>query len=316
MAIRVYAAFLKNEEQLLNSSSGGMFTALSDVLLDNQDIVVCATYNSRSDQVEYVMVYDKHIRDKCRGSKYIQSIPSEIFRLVEKYLIENPQKKALFFGTGCQAAGFINFMEMKKLRQRVIVVDIVCHGVPSPKIWKDYIRIIKNNLGGEVEHLSFREKRMGWENSSSLVKIGEKETDLTRYKKYLYGPMTLRPSCYECPFATVNRVTDITIGDFWGIKENYPEMHNPKGVSVVLVHTESGMALFEKSKHSLNWKETDINKSLQPNLVHPTSKSSLRDVFMKDYVAHGIDFILKKYADDTWTGKIRRKILLVRSKFR
>lgn len=293
MAIRVYAAFLKNEEQLLNSSSGGMFTALSDVFLDNQDIVVCATYNSRSDQVEYVMVYDKHIRDKCRGSKYIQSIPSEIFRHVEKYLIENPQKKVLFFGTGCQAAGFINFMEMKKLRQRVIVVDIVCHGAPSPKIWKDYIQIIKNNLGGEVEYLSFREKRMGWENSSSLVKIGEKEINLTRYKKYLYGPMTLRPSCYKCPFATVNRVTDITIGDFWGIKENYPEMHNPKGVSVVLVHTELGMALFEKSMHSLNWKETDIDKSLQPNLVHPTSKSSLRDLFMKDYVVHGIDFILK-----------------------
>lgn len=315
METKSYAAFVKDETILLNSSSGGMFTALSEIILEEGNFIVCPTYNGNSDQVEYAMIFDKEERDKCRGSKYIQSIPQDIFKNSEEYLLHNPGKMALFFGTGCQAAGFVSFMEMKKLRHRVIVVDIVCHGAPSPKIWRDYIATIKNGSEASIEQISFRDKRTGWESSSSYAKIEDKEVSLFRYKKYLYGPMTLRHSCYKCPFATVNRVTDITIGDFWGIKESYPEIYNPNGVSVVLVHTKLGLDLFEQSKNLLHWIETDIKNSLQPNLVHPTSKSPLREMFMKDYVTYGIEYILKKYADDTWKGKIRRKMMLARSRF-
>ncbi len=311
MKERVYAAYLKNKEQLLKSASGGMYTALSDLYLKNGNAVVCCLYNNDKDRAELTLVYDVDKRNEARGSKYIQSSAIQIYNESFLFLKNNPEKKIMFFGTGCQAIAFLKFMKLKGVEERIITIDIICHGVPSPKIWKEYIRSLKKKVSGnEVKYLSFRDKSTGWKTSSSVVYIDQKKIDIKRYKKYLYGPMTLRPSCYECPFARIDRDSDITIGDFWGIENHYAEMFNKNGVSIVIVHSNKGQEIFEAIKENIEWKETDINKSLQPNLQKPTARSAKREQFMKDYKKYGFQKIMKKYADDSVVGKIRRKINL------
>ena len=312
METKSYAAFIKDKTTLLNSSSGGMFTALSDVFLETNNAIVCCIYNPITDEPELQLIRSKVERDNARGSKYIQSNAKNIYAESLKFLKENIDKKILFFGTGCQAEAYIKFMRLKGLKSRIITTDIICHGVPSPKIWREYISMLKNQMGGDrVTYLSFRDKRTGWRSSSSIAKIDAKEVSVKNYKKYLYGPMTLRPSCYTCPFTKLSRDTDLTIGDFWGIEKNYPDMMNEDGVSIVIVHSLIGAELFEHVKEKIVWKETEISKSLQDNLIKPTSYSPYRNVFMQYYQKNGFQKTLKLYADDSFLGKIKRKLLKI-----
>ena len=127
----VYAARLKNEDELMRSSSGGVFTALLDSMLSKGNAIVCAIYNYDSHQVEYRLCNDRDIGVKARGSKYIQSVPGDIFETSEKWLRANPKKKLLFIGMGCQAAGFRSYISMKGLLDRTYIVDIICMGVQA-----------------------------------------------------------------------------------------------------------------------------------------------------------------------------------------
>lgn len=304
---RFYAAYAKDEGILLNSSSGGMFTVLSDFYLKSGNAVVCCIYDSFNDKVHLRLVTSVEERNRARGSKYIQSTVGDTFKECEEYL-KDREKRIIFFGTGCQAAGFMKYMALKGLESQIVVVDIICHGVPSPSIWYDYINRRKEKTPGTVEYLSFRDKRTGWEASSSIVRINQTDIDISDYKKYMYGPMTLRPSCYTCKYAKIVRDSDLTIGDFWGIKEHYKSMYNPKGVSVVIVHSEQGMKLLETISDDLVLQETKEEYSVQPNLQGATTISSQRKNYMKTYVSKGFNRLYRKYADTSFYGKLKRKI--------
>lgn len=307
---KTYAAYLKDKTQLLKSASGGMFTALSDVYLEEGNAIVCCVYNPDADEPELKLIFTTEERNSARGSKYIQSNPKNVYTESVQFLKEYSDKKILFFGTGCQAAAYLNYMRLEKMENRIMTVDIICHGVPSPKLWREYVYMLKNQMGeGQITYLSFRDKRTGWNSSSSIAKLGKVEVNVQDYKKYLYGPMTLRPSCYVCPFAKLSRETDLTIGDFWGIDKNYPEMMNNDGVSIAIVHTNSGTELFEQAKRNMVWKETDVSKSLQDNLIRPTAYSPQRERFMKYYKRNGFEKTFKLYADNSFWGKLKRKLI-------
>lgn len=308
---KVYAGRIKDEEQLLCSSSGGAFMALSDVFLNEGNAVVCAIYNYEKHTAEFQLVTTKEERDTARGSKYMQSKPGTVYKQAALWLKSHPEKQLLFVGMGCQAEGFRKFAEIAGVRDRVWIVDIICHGSPSPKLWREYAASIENKYNGSISGLTFKDKRNGWKKPTAKVDIGDTEIILKDYVRVFYNRCALRPSCHVCPFATIERKTDITIGDYWGIDEKMPDFYDPNGNSMFLIHTNRGQDFFEKAKDSLIFRESNIMDCWQPNLEKPTEVSPLREKFWLDYRRKGIDYTMKKYGTVSWKTRVKNKVIKI-----
>ena len=249
----VYAGRLKDKSALLSSSSGGAFTALSDFFLENGNAVVAAIYNYENHTAEFQLILNKNQREKAKGSKYMQSKPGDIYREAYHWLMENPKKELLFVGMGCQSDGFRKFSEIKGVRDRVYIVDIICHGSPSPKLWREYAESIQKK-DGKITYLTFKDKRNGWKAPTAYVKVNGAERSIKDYVKVFYNRCALRPCCYECLYATTERKTDMTIGDFWHIEETVPDFYDSNGNSLFLIHTNRGEELFEKIQGDLDYR--------------------------------------------------------------
>lgn len=196
----VYAGRVKDRETLMCSSSGGAFTVLSDFYLENGDAVVANVYNYQTNTSEFQLIRNKSERNAARGSKYMQSKPGNIFCEAYQWLMMNQGRKLLFVGMGCQADGFRKYAEMKNIRERVCIVDIICHGSSSPKLWKEYAEHLEKRKG-KITYLTFKDKRNGWKAPTAFVKINGKEVPINDYVKVFYNRCALRPSCHECPYA-------------------------------------------------------------------------------------------------------------------
>ncbi len=305
----VYAGRIKDKSVLKSSSSGGAFTAISDYFLERNNAVVSAIYNYENHTTEFKIILDKNSRDLAKGSKYMQSKPGNIYRDAYKWLVENPEKQLLFVGMGCQADGFRKYCEMKNVRNRVYIVDIICHGSPSPKIWRDYISLIEKN--GQITYITFKDKRYGWKSPTPYVIVNGEEKSIKEYVNIFYNNCALRPSCYECPYSTIERKTDMTIGDFWHIEKTIPDFYDRRGNSLFLIHTVRGKILFDEIKDDIEFKLSDTHQCWQENLEAPTSKSPMRDVFWDDYQTEGIDFLIKKYGKVSIKSKIKQKVLQI-----
>ena len=175
-----------------------------------------------------------------RGSKYVQSVIGDSFVNAEQFLKQ--EKMVLFSGTPCQIDGLKRFLG--KEYDNLITVEVVCHGVPSPKVWKEHLRKILNK--GKVTKVNFRDKTTGWRDYS--VRIGNvvKRHDYDHYMGCFLANYSLRPSCFNCPSKSGASGADIILGDLWGIHEIAPSLNDDKGTSLVIVNTEKGMAWLEK----------------------------------------------------------------------
>lgn len=171
-------------------------------------------------------------------------------------------------------------------------------------IWKDYVKEM-----GSIANLNFRDKRNDWHRPVAHAEINGREKSVQDYLTIFYNKCALRPSCYQCPYATTEREVDLTIGDFWGIEKALPDYDTSGGVSLVLVHTEKGLEVFEKVKNDVEWRESSVSDCLQPNLIKPTERSPRRDEFWNDYKTKGIQYVLKKYAPKpSLIRRIARKV--------
>ena len=306
---KVYAGRLKDRETLLKSSSGGAFTALSDYFMDKGNMVIAAKYNYQTHTEKFEFLYNKTERDTIRGSKYVQSYPGSIFRNAELWLRENPEKSLLFAGMGCQAEGFRKFAKIRGFRDRVYIIDIICHGSPSPKLWREYAYSLEKKAGEKITYLTFKDKRNGWRKPTAVAVIKGNEISIKDYVRVFYNRCALRPSCHRCPFATTERKTDITIGDFWHIEKTIPDFYDPDGTSVFLIHTDRGEEFFNNIKENLEYKLSDTKQCWQANLEAPTPMSEHRQEFWKDYQRKGIEYIMKKYGTASLKSKVKNKLL-------
>lgn len=259
------------------------------------------------------MLYIKELqqkkeRDEFRGSKYVQSDLTGIFRQVKDDLRNG--LTVLFSGTPCQTSGLNSYVG-KKLRENLILVDIVCHGVPSPFIWQDYIQYLEKKHGKPIRDVDFREKsENGWKDhkeafcfdknngrwSYNYVKMCSKWE--TWYTILFYQHIMFRHSCGKCHFCNLKRPSDITLADFWGWENNVPGMNDDdKGISLVLVNTEKGKEIFSEIRSRLEVKEVNIYNCLQPNLQHASVIHPKRMKLEKDYIARGFEYIYKKDYD-------------------
>lgn len=305
---KAYAGRTKDASVLMATSSGGAFVALSDSFLNDGDAVVCAVYNYETHATEFQLIENTEVRNKAIGSKYMQSKPVNIYKDTEEWLNKYPTKRLLFIGMGCQADGFRRFAEMRGFRERVWIVDIICHGSPSPKLWKEYAESIEKKYG-KITYLTFKDKRNGWKSPTAYVIADGKEVLIKDYVKVFYNRCALRPSCHDCPYARTERKTDITIGDFWHIEETIPDFYNENGNSLFLIHTDRGEELFDEIKENLEYRLSDTRQCWQINLEQPTPRSEKRDMFWIDYYENGVDFVMRKYGRTSMKVKIKSKII-------
>ena len=297
---KVYAAFTKDLDIRNNSSSGGMFTELARSILQEGGVV----FASRMSDNCHELYFDKCERvedlDKFRGSKYLQSHPKSIFLEIKKEL--ELEKMVLFIGTACQVAGLKSFL--KKKYDKLFTVDIICHGVPSPKLWSDYMKQLEQLYCSSAKKVNFRYKKPSWTKFSLCVEF-ENGHEFLKSKfddPYLISflkEMALRDNCYTCPYTNIERVGDITLADFWGYKSTDFKMRNTeKGISLVLINSDNGTILFKKIVSRILFTEKRLKDAVDGNrsLKEPWSRNPLADEFWGEYLkGAGLQSAFKKY---------------------
>ena len=303
---KVYAVRHKDEDTRATSRSGGIFTALSDEVLEKHGVVYGCVLNENFDAV-HVRAENTEDRNCMRGSKYIQSKLGDTFKNVKLDLERG--KVVLFSGTSCQVAGLKAYLQ--KEYENLICVDIVCHGVPSTKVWHEYLNWQEKKNSSKITGVDFRNKKdFGWRaHMETLYFENNKVVSSGIFRSLFYGHNVLRPSCYECPYKSMMHPGDITIADYWGVEKAAPEFDDNKGVSLVLVNNEAGESVFDKVKDKLIWKETRIEDSLQLPLKAPFPKPETREQFWKDFETRDFAYIAKKHGGQAplWR-KVARKL--------
>lgn len=289
---KVYAVRHKNENIREKSRSGGIFTAISDYVL-NQDGIIYGCCLSHDFEAVHIRANNETERNKMRGSKYIQSKMGETFQNVKKDL--ETGKIVLFSGTSCQVAGLKKFLNDDY--NNLICVDIVCHGVPSLKVWKSYIDWQQKRNRAKIKSVDFRNKKQfGWRAHIETINFDNgKHVNSFVFRNIFFGHKALRPSCYECHYKSIMHPADITIADYWGIEKAAPEFDDDKGVSLVLINNDKAEKIFNDLKEKLMWKETKIEDSMQPPLIEPFPKPIDRIEFWDDLNKKNFNYIATKY---------------------
>lgn len=289
---KVYAVKHKDESIRAASRSGGIFTAISDQVLSEGGVVYGCVLTDDFTAV-HIRAENAEERNRMRGSKYIQSKLGDTFGNVKTDL--DAEKRVLFSGTSCQVAGLKQFLG--KEYEKLFCVDIVCHGVPSKKIWNAYLSWQEKKNHSKIVAVDFRNKKdFGWHDHVETVYFENGKSASSRvFKKLFYGHAALRPSCYECPYKSVKHPGDITIADYWGIERAAVEFDDNKGVSLVLINNENGEKVFERVKDQLTWKQTRLEDSLQPPLVAPFPRPENREKFWSDFNDRSFGYIAEKY---------------------
>lgn len=290
-------AIINNDEKIrLESSSGGVFSAIAEKVIEQNGIVFGVKLNenqvaihSFTDNLEGLSVF--------RGSKYVQSDIGKSFLECKSFLEQG--RYVLFTGTPCQIEGLKSFLG--KDYENLLCMDIICHGVPSPKLWKHYVNFQEKKLASRVVKTAFRRKFDGWKQYSlsfTFANDSEYCASLNKdsYLQLFLKDVCLRESCYQCSSKKLNRVSDITVADFWGIQNELPEMDDDKGTSFVLVHSEKGKSVIE---HLTNCKIKKIDVELgikyNPSLIRSVRKPKLRDTFFYDLEKLSFEKLIKKY---------------------
>lgn len=304
-----YGARHKDMNEVETSRSGAAFIAISDYILEQGGVVYGAGYTDHF-RVVHKRATTKEERDEFKGSKYEQSDMTGVFRQVKQDLRDG--LTVLFSGTPCQTSGLNSYIG-KRLRENLFLVDIVCHGVPSPYMWRDYIAYLEKKQGSPIVWVNFRDKqKYGWaaHHETFKFKMGGGKMSFT----YLfYKHIMFRKSCGNCHFTNTKRPSDITIADFWGWEKTNPNFNaDNKGCSLVLLNTEKGRKLFEAVHDRLNTMPAKLEDCLQPNMMHPSEIHPRREKFEEEYAKKGFKYVYFKYGEEGWRYKLR--ILLRRIK--
>lgn len=290
------------------SSSGGFYTLLSNYILSIRGEIYGTRY-AEDMNVKHDLATNPLQRDRFRGSKYVQSDIGKTYISIEKTL--KAGKAVLFTGTPCQVAALKQYLKVRHVdTQKLLLNDIVCHGVPSPKLWKEYIQFLETRHQGKLISFSFRNKEAGWRGYHIKAMFSDGRTicddsDTQSYTKMFSLDIMLRPSCYYCPFAQNERCGDITIGDFWGIEKIDCDYSDNQGISMVFANSQEGQALLHElvSTEDLSYKTYLMKQILQPALYMPTDFGLNYDFFWRDYKKHGFVFVARKYGEFGLIGR-------------
>lgn len=332
--LKVYAAINKNEEIRRQSSSGGVFTLLAEKIINEGGVVFGARFD---DSWEVMHDYTDTIEGLAafRGSKYVQSRIEDNFQKAENFLKEG--RKVLFSGTPCQIAGLKSYL--RKDYGNLLAVDFICHGVPSPGVWRRYLKetIARqcekksvssdpiSNENARVESISFRDKRSGWEKFSFALTLsattrnGIKNTvslcqvyHENLFMKGFLADLFLRPSCHHCPTKNIKSGSDITIADFWKIEDIIPDINSiDNGVSCLLLNTTNGINLFSLIYPFVDCREADFEYVCKYNkaLYISSKKPEKRIDFYKKIQRHEISSTINEFTKRSLILRFKNRII-------
>ena len=303
------------EDDLMESSSGGVFSILARSVLSAGGVVYGHEF-AEDFSVRCVRIESIDDLPKLRGSKYVQSNMCESMKQIKQDL--SAGKRVLFSGTPCQVDGLKSFLRGKD--EGLFTIDIVCHGVPSPKFFRE---CMDYEFGDGIVCLDFRDKREGWGcDGSAAIAVGKEG----KIKELPFSPRTscyyyhfiegssYRESCYCCPYAGGQRPGDLTIGDYWGLDEKDAGLNSSKGVSVVISNSEQGVAALNVLKQQSRWAERPLEEAIKGNaqLQKASSRPSARDSVMEQWKNKGIESLERRFNKDAMLEssiwRLKRKI--------
>lgn len=307
----IYGIYSCDNKTRMSSTSGGAFTLFANEILGCDGVVVGASLDKNMD-VYHISIEGKEDIGLLQGSKYVQSDTKRIYSEIKEMLLKG--KKVLFCGTPCQTDGLLKFIP-KNLKENLFTVDFICHGVPSHKIWKEYVSHLENVFHKKIKSYKFRSKVAGWHNNVEVVEFenGKKaynKKDIDIFGHLFHKNLSLRPYCYNCQYTKYQRVSDVTIGDFWGVEKTYPSMDDNKGTSLVMLNTKKGKTLFEKIQNNAKVIRIDKEQCKQRALYRKPECKYDRDIFWKEYEEKGFSYIAKKYCRTSNQRLIKVSILI------
>jgi len=295
-----YAARHKSQEVLRQSTSGGAFTAISDAILRQNGVIYGADFDEAF-RVLHKRAETSEQRDRMRISKYAQSDMMDTYSQIKIDLTDG--RIVLFTGTPCHAAGLRGFMGNTPLLDKLFICDLICHSIPSPLIWEEYKRMLERENGGKLVSVQFRSKKDGWsrENSNkgflfTTDRKAEVQEDDRFYQLFFKVGAITRLSCSQCRFTDIHRASDLTIADYFGIEKYSPEWFNPLGVSLILVNSPKGTALFDQCRQDLIEEERPKEEAIdeQKRLSEPSPLPANRRRFWEDYRSFGFEYVIGK----------------------
>lgn len=312
-ALEAYAAYAKDASLRMSSSSGAVFSLLAEWVLSGHGVVYGVAMSADCRDAEYRRVDDLHELSRLRGSKYLQARMGDTYQQVKSDL--EAGTKVLFSGAGCQVNGLK--MYLKKDYDNLVCVDVVCHGVPSPALWKKYVRHMEEQNGSKLISVNFRCKDDSWgdfgikeldENSKEMYQPKDEDPFMLMFLRNY----CLRPSCYECAAKAV-KMSDITIADFWGIEDVVPEMDDGRGVSLVLIRCSKGLEMFAHVKSRLVYRKVSYKEGVKnnPSEYQSVLRPKKRDQFFRDMNTLEFRDLQKKYAmpvSVSLIGRIKKRI--------
>lgn len=324
----VFACWNKNDDVRFASASGGVFSAFAEHVLEGGGVVFGAAFDE-SMHVRHVTVEKKEDLGRLRSSKYVQSDMGETFIKIKAFLDEG--RKVLFSGTPCQVAALNSFFSNEN--KNLFSIDLLCHGVSSPLLFSLYLGYLEKYFKKKIAGFNFRFKSIGWECPTVMVffKDNTKKELFGILNSYNHGflqYLTLRPACYNCIFRSTERQGDISLGDFWGIGEKIPFVHNKaKGVSLMLMNTKKGKNLFEAIAKRIFYEERTLDEalyqknSLQCSVAIPFNRRAIfQDIKKMSYdnlarkylVDKGIKGVIKNLVPPVWLFKAKKGIGMIR----
>ncbi len=259
---KAYACYNTNEEVRKKSSSGGIFTLIAEKIIDMGGVVFGAAFDDEFNVV-HKYVDNRDDLDELRGSKYVQSTIGSAY--VDTKRLLDAGRMVLFTGTPCQIDGLLNFLGKKY--DNLYTQDLICHGVASPNVWRKYMEYMKKSENSKIKNVYFRNKKFGWKNFCMQLEF-ENNVIYTRkhgedlFVKSFLKNLILRQTCYACRSKTLNRNSDITLADFWGIEYVVPDMNDDKGTSLIMVNSSKGQRLFRRIVGNIIYKEVALEQAL------------------------------------------------------
>lgn len=293
----IYAAYSKNPEVVKNSSSGGLFYEIANKVIQENGVVYGAAFDEDFSLVHRRVDKIEDIKP-LMGSKYVQSNAFFSFDSIKEDI--KTGRKVLFVGTPCQVSAL---KALYKNAENLLLVDFVCHGVPSQSLLQDHIQYLDLYFNSDVKEYIPRSKINGWgHNELYIYKNGKKDYKhpITQaYKRVFYSNNALRGSCYNCPYTDFDRPGDLTLADYWGIEQKRPDLYRKEGLSMLLANSEKGKNFIE-TVDTIVLSETDkdtIIKEKQPHLYRPIKKPDSYKQFWNEYHTKGWKYIIAKYAE-------------------
>lgn len=294
---KAIAVQAKDGSVVEKSSSGGAFYLLASEVI-NEGGYVCGVEVDKSNKIRHTIVNDFEGLERLLGSKYVQSEIGETYTSVKALL--NSGKKVMFSGTPCQVNGLLSFLGAKY--KNLLTVDVICHGVSSPYVWDRYMDHQERKHCSKVVGVNFRKKTIDWKNSGMELRFENGQIyfkpmkDDAFFHQFLKN-LCLRETCYACEFKGHNRNSDITIGDFWGKDELYPELDGDRGYSLIIANTDQAKAVIEANSHLKEGYEVELVKALKYNGAYWDSveKTPYRNDYIKSISRKPFDKATNKY---------------------